>query len=123
LDHKTTFQELKKEVAEFRDKRNWNRYHNPKDLAIGLSTEANELLAHFRFKTEQDMKEMVANTENFQEIKHELADVMFFVLLLSHDLDIDIAESFRNKREIDAKKYPIKQCDGKNLKYTKYKEK
>jgi hypothetical protein len=55
-----SFDDLNEEIKEFCDERDWQQFHTPKDLSIGLSTEANELLGHFRFKSREDQSELLA---------------------------------------------------------------
>lgn len=62
-------------VKKFCKDRDWDQFHNPKDLAIGLSTESNELLDLFRFKTEQQMQEMMNDKEKRERISEELSDI------------------------------------------------
>jgi len=80
--------ELQKQIIEFRDARNWKQFHNPKDVAISLTLEAAELLEHFQWKNAKEVEEHVVTDK--EEIAHELADVLYIVLLMSHDLNIDI---------------------------------
>ncbi|MDO4170952.1 MAG: nucleotide pyrophosphohydrolase [Lachnospiraceae bacterium] len=79
-DRITTLDELKRKVQQFCEERDWDQFHNPKDLAIGVSTEANELLDIFRFKTEQQMREILLNPNKREHVEEELADTLFFVL-------------------------------------------
>lgn len=113
-------QMLIKKVQDFCEERDWNQYHNPKDLAIGLSTESNELLDLFRFKSEEQMKNMLENPEKRNEISEELADIFFFLLRFSQMYDFDMKKVLEDKIEKNKKKYPVEQVKGKNLKYTEY---
>lgn len=101
------------QLIEFRDERNWRQFHNPKDLAISLSLEAAELLEDFQWKTSEQAVEA-----NFENIKEELADVMIYALMLSHDLNLDVKEIIQEKIEKNAKKYPVEKSKGTKLKYT-----
>lgn len=112
-----TIEELQDTVVKFRNDRDWKQFHNPKDMAISLSLEANELLEHFQWKNERELEKYIKANRN--EIGDELADVLYWVLLTSHDLDIDLEKAFNNKLKKNAKKYPIIKAKGKNLKYTK----
>lgn len=94
-------QKLIKEINEFRDKRNWRQYHNPKDLSLSLSLEASELLENFQWVSAEE-----GAKENYQNIKEELADVFIYGLMLADDLDIDMEEAIREKLVINNKKYP-----------------
>lgn len=120
MDNKTTLEELKNEVKKFCEKRDWDQFHNPKELAIGISTEANELLQIFRFKSEEDMKKMM-DSEKREEIEEELADVLYFVLRFAQMNNIDLSSAVLNKIEKNDKKYPADKVKGCNKKYNEYK--
>lgn len=112
--------DLIKLVRNFCEDRNWDQFHNPKDLAIGLSTESNELLDIFRFKTEEQMKEMLENDEKREEISEELADVFFFLLRFAQMYDFDMGKGLKNKIEKNNRKYPVDKAKGSNKKYNEY---
>ena len=109
--------ELQKIVTDFRDKRDWKQFHNPKDLAISLLLEASELLEHFQWKNKEEM-ENLPKTKEFQELKEEIADVYYYILLISNDLGVDIEKEFLNKMKQNEKKYPVKKAKGSHKKYT-----
>lgn len=106
-DFKAILVELKK----FRDERDWEQFHNPKDLAIALSIEANELLEEFLWK---DFSE--ANVDN---LKQELADVFSYAFLLADKLELDVKEIVLNKIKLNAEKYPVDKAKGTAKKYDK----
>ena len=116
MDNKTTIQELKEKVKKFCEDRDWDKYHNPKDLAIGIITEASELLEHFRFKSEEDIKQILKSKK--QEVSEELADVLYFVLRLAQKHDIDLASELDKKLRKNELKYPIGKSKGSNKKYS-----
>ncbi len=103
-------------IVKFRDARDWKQFHNPKDCAISLSLEAAEVLEHFQWKTLEEVEKYIKT--NKKEIGDELSDVLYWVLMMSHDLNIDIEKAFLSKLKQSAKKYPIKKSKGKHLKYT-----
>lgn len=105
-------------AVQFRDERDWKQFHDGKELAIGLTTEASELLAIMRFRKGEELETYIASHK--EEISDELADVLYFVLLLSHDLGIDLAEAQKNKLRKSALKYPIEKAKGNPTKYTEY---
>lgn len=113
-----TIQELTDFVVHFRDERDWKQFHNPKDSAVALSLEAMEVVEHFRWKNKTEVKEYLKKRKN--DVADELSDVLFWVLLMSHDLNIDLGEAFYKKRAGDAEKYPIEKVKGKNKKYNEY---
>ena len=106
---------LTKKIIEFRDKRDWKQFHNPKDLAISLSLEAAEVLELFQWKDKKEVEKYIKDSR--EEIGEELADVLYWILLLSHDLNIDIVESFNQKMVKNEKKYPVNKAKGKHTKY------
>ena len=108
---------LQKMIVKFRDARDWKQFHNPKDLAISLLLEASELLEHFQWKSKEEMDNL-PNTAEFKDMKEELADVYYYVLLIAHDLDIDLEKEFIKKMKQNEKKYPVKKAKGKHTKYT-----
>jgi NTP pyrophosphatase (non-canonical NTP hydrolase) len=114
---KDTLENSIKKIIKFRNARKWKQFHNPKDLAISLSLEAAEVLEHFQWKSKEEVEEYVKNNKN--EIGKELADVFYWVLLMSHDLKIDLVNSFDKKMEENNKKYTIKKSKGKHTKYNK----
>ena len=105
-------------VKKFSEERCWDQFHNPKDLAIGISTEANELLAHFRFQSEEDINNLLASDRKREEIGEELADVFFMALRFAQKNNYDLVKILEDKLEKNAKKYPIEKSKGKNIKYT-----
>jgi len=114
---KDTLENSIKKIIKFRNARKWKQFHNPKDLAISLSLEASEVLEHFQWKSKEEVEEYVKNNKN--EIGKELADVFYWVLLMSHDLKIDLVNSFDKKMEENNKKYTIKKSKGNHAKYNK----
>ena len=109
-------QELTDQILKFRDAREWKQFHNPKDMVISLVLEAAELLEHFQWKNPEEVIRHVAHNEG--EIGEELADILYWVLLLSHDLHIDLVSIFNKKMEKNANKYPVEQARGSHKKYT-----
>ena len=113
----TTIQSLQVIVKNFCEERDWDQFHSPKDLAIGLTTEASELLELFRFKSDLEVTELL-KTEKFKEkLSDETADVFFFLLRICQMNDIDLEQSFKKKLAKNADKYPIDKSKGSNKKY------
>ena len=117
MDEKTTFHELKEVVKKFCEERDWDKFHNAKDLEIGISTESSELLEHFRFKTNDEIDNFFNDNTKKEEITDELSDILYFVLRFAQKYNIDISDSFQSKLKKIKIKYPIDKSFGKNLKY------
>ena len=120
MDNVSTIQELKDIVKEFCEKRDWDQFHTPKELVIGISTEANELLQIFRFKNKEEMDELM-KSEKRAEVEEELADVLYFVLRFAQMNNIDLSSAVKEKVEKNNKKYPVEKVKGCNKKYNEYK--
>ena len=107
---------LIEEVVKFRNEREWQHFHKPKDMAISLALEAAEVLEHFQWKTEEEVEQYLKTHK--EHIADELSDVLWWVLLMSHDLEIDIYRAFLRKKKKNEEKYPIEKSRGTHKKYT-----
>ena len=116
MSQDTTLGELLDLANRFRDERDWRQFHNPKDAAISLVLEAAELLEHTQWKAGDPLT--AAMRENRAEVADELADIFYWVLVMAHDLDIDLADAFKQKLLKNAEKYPVDKAKGRAVKYT-----
>lgn len=107
------FNAVIKKVLDFRDKRAWKKFHNPKDLAISLNLEAAELLEIFQWS---GIDLDVQNSKD--KVKEELADVLIYCIYLAKAYDLNICEIISEKIAINNKKYPIEKAKGNSTKYT-----
>jgi NTP pyrophosphatase (non-canonical NTP hydrolase) len=104
-DIKTIIQELLK----FRNERDWEQFHNPKDLALAINVEASELLELFLWKNASDA--------NKEKVKEELADVFAFAFLLADKYGFDVKEIILEKIKLNGEKYPVEKAKGTAKKY------
>jgi len=109
--------ELKNLVKKFCDDRDWDQFHSLKELAIGVSSEAGELLQLLRFQNDAQIKAQLDNVHQKEAIADELSDILFFILRIGQMYDIDLSESLQSKLQKNAHKYPIEKSRGKNTKY------
>lgn len=109
-------QDLTQRIVAFRDARDWKQFHNPKDMALSLVLEAAEVVEHFQWKNGEEMEQYTQAHKD--EIAEELADVLYWVMLMSYDLDINILEALDKKMKINEEKYPIEKAKGNAKKYT-----
>ena len=110
------FKALQQKVIAFRDARDWSQFHDPKNLAEGLSIEAAELMENFLWKTTEQSRQL-SDTERAR-VKDELADIFVFLMVLSHELDIDLFSETHRKIDQNAQKYPVDKAKGNCKKYT-----
>ena len=110
---------LKKEILDFRKKRDWEKFHKPKDLAVSIVLEAAELLENFQWKTDTEAAAMVKG-KGRTAIEEEIADIAIYLTYLNHDLGIDIEEVMAKKLEKNRKKYPADKVRGSARKYNAY---
>lgn len=116
-DLDATVAALRRAVLSFRDARDWAQFHNPKDLALAMSIEASEVLELFRFKTDEEIRQQIDEGQ-LPDLAHELADVLYWVLLLSHEAGVDLASALEEKLAISGHRYPVDLAKGRKVKYT-----
>ena len=116
-DSVATVAQMKDLVRAFCEERDWDMYHNPKDLAIGMVTEASELLDIFRFKSPGDIESIMSDPVRSAHVREELSDVLYFALRFAQMNGIDMYTELVRKIGIDAGKYPVERSRGSNLKY------
>lgn len=100
----------------FRDERDWQQFHNPKDLALSLSLEASELLEIFQWKQGAEIAQVAADKR--ERVAEELADVLCYTLLMAHETGVDLAAALHAKLQANAAKYPVDKSRGSHRKYT-----
>ena len=102
-------EELLVELRKFNQERDWDQFHNGKDLAIGLSVEASELLESFLWKNPEDV--------NPDKVREELADVLNYAFQMADKYNLDIKQIMLNKIRRNAEKYPVSKAKGSAKKY------
>jgi NTP pyrophosphatase (non-canonical NTP hydrolase) len=103
--------EITDALVKFRDERDWEQFHNPKDLALAINIEAGELLEEFLWKKYEDAKR--------ENIKEELADVFAYAFLLAEKYDFNVKEIVLEKIKKNGVKYPVNKSKGISTKYNK----
>ena len=102
-------EELSARIKKFNEDRDWDQFHNGKDLALALSIEASELNEAFLWKKPEEV--------NIEKVKEELADIMNYAFLIAHKYDMDIKEIILNKLKRNGEKYPVNKAKGSAKKY------
>lgn len=95
---------LAQQLDRFADERDWNQYHNPKNLVMALMSEVGELMEHFQWRTPQQSEHLDEKTR--REVRLELADVFIYLVRLADRLDVDLYDASQEKILINAQKYP-----------------
>ncbi|MFZ1528431.1 MAG: nucleotide pyrophosphohydrolase [Ferruginibacter sp.] len=104
------FEEIIEKLLKFRNERDWEQFHNAKDLAIAINIESSELLELFLWKK--------AEEANSAKIKEELADIFSFSFLLANKLGFDVKEIVLEKIKNNSERYPVEKAKGSAKKYT-----
>lgn len=110
---------LRKDLRSFIDERDWDQFHSPKDLVVGLNVEAGELLEHFQWKDPR-ADEVRADAKRLAEIQDEVADVFMYAMLVADKLGFDVLEASRAKLAKNRAKYPVEKARGNPRKYTEH---
>lgn len=113
-------QELRDQLRTFVAERDWQQFHTPKNLASALSVEAAELLEPFQWLKTGEIDEL--NVETHTAIRHEMADVLNYLVMLADHLDVDLLDAATEKIQLNAQKYPVQAARGLALKYTELKK-
>lgn len=106
---------LREALREFVDQRAWHPFHTPKNLASALSVEASELLEPFQWLKEGRAEEL--GQGGLQAVKHEMADVLNYLVMLADKLDVDLLQATHEKIKLNALKYPVEKAFGTLKKY------
>lgn len=112
-DSYTKVETLIAEVRFFLKERDWEKYHNPKDLAESICIEAAELLQLFQWTSSEETAKLKTDLSKVARIKKELADVVIYCLSMANALEIDLTSAIMEKLESNKKKYPIERYRGK----------
>ena len=108
---------LRTALARFAEDRDWDQFHNPKNLAMAMIAEAGELVEHFQWLTPEQAARLPVAAK--REVALEIADVLLFLLRLCDKLAIDPIAAAHTKLKLNAKKYPIAKAKGRATKYNK----
>jgi NTP pyrophosphatase (non-canonical NTP hydrolase) len=111
-------EELTKKLRAFAKKRDWDRFHSPKNLAMALSVEVAEVVELFQWMTEEESK--MLNKKMVGKLREEIGDVMIYLTKLADKFGIDVLDAAEKKLKINEKKYPAEIVRGRSKKYNEY---
>lgn len=109
---------LRELAREFVAERDWDKFHTPKNLAAALSVEAAELLENFQWLASGERAELTE--ARMQQVRHELADVLFYLIRLADRLDVDLMQALDEKMALNRARYPADKVRGDARKYNEY---
>ncbi len=112
-DLTTTVAALREAMRRFVAERDWEQFHSPKNLVMGLSVEAAELMEHFLWVDNGESRRAADEPARRSDIADEMADVALYLLALSNTLDIDLSDAIAAKLTKTALKYPVERCRGR----------
>jgi NTP pyrophosphatase (non-canonical NTP hydrolase) len=112
-DSTTTVAELRRLVNDFVDRRDWHRFHAPKNLAMSLAIEAAELMEHFQWISAEESRRIAQHAERRAAAGEELADVLCYALAMANELGLDLATAIREKVAKNEQKYPAAEYRGR----------
>ena len=112
-DANTTLAELKSQIRDFVDARDWNQFHAPKNLSMSLAIEVAELMEHFQWISVEESRQLKSDPARLQAVGEEMADVFAYLLALANALDLDLADTFKRKMAKTIAKYPADQFRGR----------
>ena len=107
---------LKKIIRKFAEDRDWDKFHNPKNLVMALSSEVGELSDIFQWLNPEESEKKLSN-KNKELAKEEIADILIYLIRLSDKLDIDLENEVMEKIKKNSIKYPVELSKGNAIKY------
>jgi NTP pyrophosphatase (non-canonical NTP hydrolase) len=108
-DSTTTVAELKQLVADFVARRDWRRFHAPKNLSMSLAIEAAELMEHFQWISPEQSRRVSEDADRLAAVGDELADVVCYALAMANELGLDLSTAIRGKIAKNERKYPVEE--------------
>ncbi|MFQ6013462.1 MAG: nucleotide pyrophosphohydrolase [Thermoplasmata archaeon] len=111
MGDEATLGELRGRIAAFVAAREWEAFHNPKDLALALSVEASELLELFRWRGQEEVRARLLELK--ERIAGELADVFIFGLSMANAVSIDLTQAILRKMEENEERFPVEEYRGR----------
>ena len=111
-------EQLRERLARFASDRDWDQFHSPKNLSMALIAETAELIEHFQWLSEEDSKNLDADTK--EAVAMELADIFIFLIRVADKLDVDLADTAWKKIRINEDRYPVDKVKGSAKRASEY---
>jgi len=97
---------IQKQLADFADERDWDQFHNPKNLSMALSVEASELVEIFQWLTPEQAEAIMSSSEG-EHVQEEMADIMIYLIRMADKLNVDLENAVNDKNIKNGKRYPV----------------
>ena len=108
---------IQKQLSDFADERDWDQFHNPKNLSMALSVEASELVEIFQWLTPEQAESIMSSSES-EHVKEEMADIMIYLIRMADKLNVDLESAVTDKIVKNGKRYPVSLSKGNVKKIT-----
>ena len=102
-------------IRDFVNRRDWQQFHSPKDMAVAITAEASELLQLFVWKSSAESHDIAERKRNL--VADEMADVGILLFELADILQLNLGEIMLDKIQRNESRYPADLSRGSNLKY------
>jgi NTP pyrophosphatase (non-canonical NTP hydrolase) len=113
-----SLEQLRRQLAEFAEHRNWQQFHSPKNLSMALIAEAAELVEHFQWLSQDQSRRLAPET--LAAVRLELADILIYLIRTADQLDIDLIAAATDKIELNGQRYPVEKVYGKARRAEEY---
>lgn len=110
--------DLKSQLLQFRDERNWQQFHTLKNLIISVNLEASELLELTQWKTDEQLTALKTDASFQQALREECADILMYLMLVAHEGGFDLLQAAEEKIKKNAVRYPVDRAYGTATKYS-----
>ena len=108
----SSLNELKEKIKQFNLERDWDQFHNPKDLIIALFSEVGELAECYRWLNDEEVSQVHLDTDKKKKVEEEVADIFMYMLMFAYKTDIDLVKVIEDKLEKNSHKYPLDKSKG-----------
>lgn len=112
-DQTTTIETLKNLINAFVAEREWEPFHDAKNLSASIAIEAAELMEHFQWLRSDQLDSIRDDDQKMLAIEEELADILAYMLSFASEMNIDLSTALADKMKKNAIKYPVKDFKGK----------
>jgi len=109
---------IREHQRKFVSEREWEKFHDPKNLTMALAGETGELLEIFQWLTSEESKTIMTDPKRAEMVRHEISDIFYYLVRLTDLLGVDLEKAFWEKMELNARRYPADKAKGQAKKYT-----